>query len=147
MTLTLMKCLAPSFSMTLLTAIMVGWVMVSVPNASAEAEHPSAQLPGDVAGKSVKGGKFPTFCGIPPRPTNVRSGGAFKQAVVAIRLAGARLDAETSPRTFTLADTDGFARAARAEASPPPPMTPSLDQQTEAFINKARALAHAPGPR
>jgi hypothetical protein len=148
MTLTLMKALAPTFSMTLVSAAIAGAAILGASGASAAAApSPSAPLPEDVAGKPTNLRVFPTFCEIPPRPSKVRTGKAFKEAVVAIRLAGVRLTAETAPGTFSLEDTDGFASAARAQAAPPPPMAPPDGQQTDAFINQARALARPPGPR
>jgi hypothetical protein len=148
MTLTLMKALAPIFSMTLVSAAIFGTAILSAPCAWAAAvASPSAALPEDVAGKASNVRVFPTFCQIPPRPGNVRSGKAFKEAVVAIRLAGVRLAAQTAPGTFSLENTDGFASAARAQATPPPPMAPPSGQQTEAFTNQARALALPPSHR
>jgi hypothetical protein len=147
MTMTIMKCLALPFSITF-AAALAGSTVLSAPCALASAvAGPSAPLPDDVAGQTKKAATFPTFCQIPSRPTNVRTGKAYKEAVVAIRLEGVRLVAQTAPGTFSLNDTDRFASAARSEAVPPPPMTPSDDQQTEAFIDRARALARPPGPR
>lgn len=148
MTLALMKALAPIFSMTGLSAAIAAAAILSATFAWAgSVASSSAPLPDDIAGKPAKVRGFPTFCEIPPRPSNVRSGKAFKEAVVAIRLAGAHLEAQTAPGTFSLEDTDGFASAARAEATPPPPMSPPDLQQTEDFTKQARALAVPPGPR
>ena len=148
MTLTPMKPLAPTFSMTLVSAAMVGSVILSAPCAWAAAvANPSAALPDDIAGKPANVRTFPTFCQIPRRPSNVRTGKAFKEAVVAIRLTGVRLAAQTAPGTFSLENTDGFASAARAQAIPPPPMAPPFGQPTEAFTNQARALALPPSHR
>jgi len=148
MTLALMKALAPIISMTRLSAAIAASAILSASCAWAGGvASPSAPLPEDIAGKPAKVRRFPTFCEIPPRPTNVRSGKAFRQAVVAIRLAGVHLVAQTAPGTFSLDDTDGFASAARAEATPPPPMSPLDVQQTEDFSKQARALAIPPSPR
>jgi hypothetical protein len=148
MTLTLMKCLPPTFSMTRVATAIVGSVILTAPGAWAgAAASPASPLPDDVAGRSVSPGHHSTFCQIPPRPSGVRTGKDFKQAVVAIRLAGVRLAAQSAPGTFSLEDTDGFASAARAQAAPPPPITSPDDQQTDIFINQARALARPPGPR
>ncbi len=148
MTLTPMKRLAPTFSMTLASTAMVGLVILGTPRAmAAAAPGASSPLPEDIAGKSLGVGRFPTFCQIPTRPGDVRTGKAFRQAVVAIRLAGMRLAAQSAPATFSLDDTDGFAGAARAQAAPPPPMASTDPQQTEAFINQAREQARPPGPR
>src|ERR1700761_7691880 len=138
MTLTLMKALAPSISMTRLSAAILALAILRAPCAWAGAHTcATAPLPADVAGKPGKVAGFPTFCQIPPRPANVRSGKAFKEAVVAIRLTGVRLAAQTAPGTFSLENTDGFASAARAQATPPPPMAPPSGQPTEAFTNQA----------
>ena len=134
--------------MTIAATAMVGTVIVSAPCASAATDAGvTSPLPADIAGPSASVVHSPTFCQIPQRPKNIRTGGAFKEAVVALRLAGVRLAAQSAPGTFSLEDTDGFASAARAQATPPPPMPPPDGQQTETFIHQARALARPPGPR
>ncbi len=148
MTLTLMKALAPFFSMTLVPAIIAGSVVVGASAARAvTAPSPSASLPQDIAGKPEGSGDHPTFCKIPVLPSNVRSGKAFKEAVVGLRMTGVRLVAQTAPATFSLENTDAFAASARAEAAPPPPIAPPDGQPTDAFINQARTMARPPGPR
>ena len=148
MTLALMKALAPIFSISRLSAAIVASSILSAPCAwAATIARPSSPLPDDVAANRQNPGSSPNFCQIPPRPTDVRKAGAFKQAVVAIRLSGVHLVAQTAPGTFSLEDTDGFASDARALATPPAPMTPLDGQQTPAFTDQARALARPPGPR
>ncbi len=134
--------------MTLAASAMIGMMIVSAPGPGAATDAgASAPLAADIAGKSANVAHWPSFCQIPQRPKNIRTGAAFKQAVVALRLAGVRLAAQSAPATFSLDDTEGFAGAARAQATPPPPITPPDEQQTETFINQARALARPPGPR
>ncbi|MBS0409236.1 MAG: hypothetical protein JSR86_04925 [Proteobacteria bacterium] len=89
---------------------------------------------------------FPSFCSIPAIPTDVRDAGAWKTAVVDTRVAGARLQRQTDPSTWTLDGTDAFAADARREAAAPPPMTPASEGDAEAFTQQLKARA-TPPPR
>lgn len=87
---------------------------------------------------------FPTFCSIPPVPTDLPSASAFRAAVVQTRLAGRTAERQASPATWSLPEggAEAFAAQARAEAAPPPPMTSEAD--AEAFAARLRELATPP---
>ncbi|HXV00016.1 MAG TPA: hypothetical protein VG166_05920 [Caulobacteraceae bacterium] len=87
---------------------------------------------------------YPTFCAIPPTPTNVPAAGTFRAEVVDTRLAGAWLEGQTGPQTWSLTRTEDFQSTAVREAAPPPPMTPPGEADTEAFVAKAKAKATPP---
>jgi hypothetical protein len=103
-------------------------------------------MPADLVAQAARANDYPTFCAIPTVPTDVRTAGAFKAAVVETRLSGARLARDGAQSTFSLTGTDDFADLARAQASPPPPMTSPQDGGTDAFISEMRAKA-TPPPR
>jgi hypothetical protein len=86
---------------------------------------------------------YPTFCAIPVTPT-VPSVAAFRGEVVNTRLAGAWLQRQTAPETWSLTGTEDFQAAAIREAAPPPPMTSAEEANTEAFVAKSRAKATPP---
>ncbi len=100
-------------------------------------------MPPDLVAGAMKINAYPTFCEIPPVPTDLRSAAEFRRAVVQTRLAGARLVEETAPSTFSLAGTSAFAAAARAEAAPPPPFESDVIG-TDAFLRTARDRALPP---
>jgi hypothetical protein len=87
---------------------------------------------------------YPTFCAIPPKPASVETAGAYKAQVVRTRQAGAWLVGQTAPDTFSLAGTAAFKEEAIHEAKPPPPMTAPGDENTAAFVAKAKAKATPP---
>ena len=85
---------------------------------------------------------YPSFCDIPPKPTDIRPVAAFKIQVVRTRVAGAVVIRQTAPETFTLSGTEAFADSAKHEATPPPPETAPTD--TEAFVKQSKAKATPP---
>lgn len=87
---------------------------------------------------------YPNFCAIPPTPTNIPSAQTFKTEVVDTRLAGARLESESAPETWSLTGTEDFESGAIRQAAPPPPMTAPGDADTEAFVAKSKAKATPP---
>jgi hypothetical protein len=87
---------------------------------------------------------YPTFCAIPPTPTNVPTPQAFRAEVIDTRLAGAWLERQTAPQTWSLTGTEDFQSGAIREAAPPPPMTAPGEADTEAFVAKSRAKATPP---
>jgi hypothetical protein len=87
---------------------------------------------------------YPTFCSIPPAPTNIPAADAFKAEVVKTRLAGAVITRDTGPDTWTLAGTDEFLETGRREAEPPPPAGPVGPAETAAFLAEAKAKAEPP---
>jgi hypothetical protein len=87
---------------------------------------------------------YPTFCAIPPTPTNIPSAQTFKTEVVDTRLLGANLQARTAPDTWSLTGTEDFEAGAIRQATPPPPMTSPGDADTESFVAKSKAKATPP---
>jgi hypothetical protein len=91
---------------------------------------------------------YPTFCAIPQPPHDVRTPGQFKAAVVATRSAGRAMVRSSQAGGWSLSEGDAaaFLAKARAEATPPPPMTSPDDEGPAAFSRAARAAA-TPPPR
>ncbi|HEY1448603.1 MAG TPA: hypothetical protein VGF33_08700 [Caulobacteraceae bacterium] len=87
---------------------------------------------------------FPDFCDIPAKPKGIPTAQAFRAKVVRTRVAGAVTVQQSAPDTFTLSDTVGFAERAKAEGAPPPPMSPSSEADTEAFVRQSKAKATPP---
>lgn len=87
---------------------------------------------------------YPNFCSIPQPPTDVRTAAEFKTAVVEARAAGRSLTRATSRMAWSLSPGEAgpFAAEARAEATPPPPMTPPGDAAE--FARRAREEATPP---
>ncbi|WP_299542746.1 hypothetical protein [Phenylobacterium sp.] len=91
---------------------------------------------------------YPSFCDIPPTPTDVRSPKAFRAAVVDLRRAGRRVVRASGPGTFglPLGEADAFSRSAQAEAAPPPEIAAPPSERSEAAAAELRRRA-APPPR
>jgi len=143
-----MKAFARSISMTGVLLLAFACAAGTCPGRAFAEDGPCVAAAS--AATSVAAGElsdtraYPTFCQIPPMPTGVRDASAFKNAVVATRLSGARLDRNAAPATWSVQDTGGFARAAIDRAAPPPAI--SSGEDTAAFIAAARARA-TPPPR
>ena len=92
---------------------------------------------------------YPTFCGIPRTPTDVRSPKAFRAAVVDLRRAGRRVVVATGPGTFglPLGEADAFGRTARAEAAPPPEASSAPSEELDAAELRRQATPPPPRPR
>ena len=105
----------------------------------------NAATSGECAATPAAGG-YPSFCSIPLPPTDVRTAAEFKTAVVDARAAGRSLTRTTEQMHWSLSPGQAapFAAQARAEATPPPPMTPQGD--AEDFARRAREEA-TPPPR
>jgi len=93
-------------------------------------------------------GAYPSFCGIPRVPTDLRGPTAYKAAVVDTRQAGRRLVRDTGPATFGLPldEADAFSRAAQAEAAPPPEVSALPPEDSAAIAAELRKRA-TPPPR
>ena len=89
---------------------------------------------------------YPTFAQAPATPKDVRTAQAWKVAVVALRVTGARMARLAANQPWTLSDTAGWAAREREEAAPPPPITTPSEGDTEAFVKAMRARA-TPPPR
>ena len=101
-------------------------------------------LPPDLVAEAQKPHPFPTYCSIPPIPTDVRSAEGFKAAVQDVELAKSELAAQVADERWSLSGTDTFAAGARSTAAPPPAMPSETD--TVAFL-KAMKKRATPPPR
>ena len=152
MTLPLMKDLAREFSMTRALCLGGFAVVLGAPSAAdaATACAQGAPAPGlapDIVAEAARPHRYPTFCSIPKMPPDVRSVAQWKAAVVDTRLAGAGVQKQTAPGTWTINDgTADFAATARGEAEAPPPMTPASESDTAAFAKALKERA-TPPPR
>ena len=90
--------------------------------------------------------QFPKLCSIPARPDDKLGAVGYHALVVGTRQSGAALVQATAPQSFSLSNTEAFAAEARAEATPPAPLTTSSAQDTETFASEARERA-TPSPR
>ena len=114
---------------------LAGW-------ASAALADP-APLPADVIAKASHPDAYPKFSDIPALPKDVRSTADWKAAVVRERLAGVHVQHLVENLPPAPDDTAEWAAAARAEASPPAPVTQHAED-TAALIAELRARASAP---
>ena len=136
--------------MTRVIAIGAGWVLLAAPclgMAASPNPAPLPAMPSDLMARATSVTNYPTFCEIPAAPTGLRNPEGYKALVLDTRLAGARIVVATAPDTFVLADTEGFASAARDAARPPPPMSSPADGGADDFLKSARARALPPAPR
>ncbi|HEY2050056.1 MAG TPA: hypothetical protein VGH03_11985 [Caulobacteraceae bacterium] len=97
-----------------------------------------------VSTRSESVGGYPSFCSIPQPPKDVRTAAEFKHAVLEARAAGHSLTATTARMKWSLSPGEAgpFAAQARAEATPPPAMTPP--DTAEEFARRAREEATPP---
>jgi hypothetical protein len=134
MTSTLMKTLARGVAIQ--KALVIGLLLAAAPLAAVSGA-PSAGH-GGCGGEAPERGAYPTFCGIPATPRDVRPATAFKSQVVETRLAGRRVLRDTAPATFGLPEgqAEAFARSALAAVAPAETLSAPTD--TEVFVEKAR---------
>lgn len=93
---------------------------------------------------------YPTFASIPAAPTDVRAPAAWRSSVAGVAAAGAKLNAETAPSTFSLNDTEGFAEATRRklDAGGAPVTDEAVSRaEADAFSRSIRARATPPPSR
>lgn len=105
---------------------------------------PSSPIAAEVAqaGRAKTG--YPSFAAIPPRPTDIRPARGYAREAAAIEQARADLEAMTAPETWSLSETDEFAKKARAEAGSEP--APQSTGETAAFAETQRKRATPPPP-
>jgi hypothetical protein len=89
-------------------------------------------------------GPYPSFCSIPPAPTDLRSPVAWAAAVNDVNAAGAQTQADAASAFSPNESTESFVGAAQREAAPPAPVT--MPSSTEAFARSMRGRA-TPPPR
>lgn len=90
---------------------------------------------------------YPTFCSMPAVPIDVRDAAAFHAAVIETRLAGRRTVEEATAQPSVLSGASAFAAVARAEASPPGPLTAAPMSDWANFLRESRARATPPARR
>ncbi len=141
-----MKPFARDFSMTGGPILGLGVALCLLAGHASAAASCAAPppLPPDLVAEAKKPHPFPTYCSIPPIPTDVRSAEGFKAAVQDVELAKSELAAQVADERWSLSGTDTFAAGARSTAAPPPPMPSETD--TEAFL-KAMKKRATPPPR
>ncbi|HEX4742219.1 MAG TPA: hypothetical protein VH353_12890 [Caulobacteraceae bacterium] len=130
-----MKALLSAFSI-----VIAGATVAATGFAQAASPGACAATPADAEAG------YPSFCSIPQPPTDVRTTAEFKKAVVEARLAARSLTRATARMQWSLSpgQAEPFAAQARAQATPPPPMT--APGGTEEFARRAREEA-TPPPR
>jgi hypothetical protein len=87
---------------------------------------------------------YPTFAGVPPKPTDMPPPRQIGVAVRAVDQAAAQLAKATADSTWTLQNTDTFATEARTAAGPDVAAPQAAD--TEAFVAAQRKRATPPPP-
>lgn len=105
---------------------------------------PRSPVAAEVAKAARANTDYPSFSEIPAKPNDVRPLRMFGQAAREIELAGALLERETAPETWTLSNTEDFAAGARAAAGPE--LAPADPRDTEAFASELRDRATPPPP-
>jgi hypothetical protein len=106
----------------------------------------ASPIAGQVSAAAAEKGSFPKFSQVPSTPTDVRTPKAWKDSVVGVETAGAKLQAETAPSTFTLSDTDTFAQKAHdaLAGAGQAPGEEAARQAADAFARTARERATPP---
>ena len=144
--------LSPAFSNAALgiaTAVVAAAVLASAGGARAQGCAGQAAPPATAIGAPEPPAGYPSFCSIPKPPTDVRSVGSFREAIVDTRLAGRTATREGGPDTWTLPEdaAGAFSARARAEAQAPPPENHGLDADAKAYSDELRRMATPPRPR
>lgn len=93
-------------------------------------------------------GDYPTFAGIPEVPTDLRPASDYKAEVEGQRQTAEALAAAVAPETWTLSETDAFAAQAMADAKVGTVTAPTDAEmaESEAYARALRAKA-SPPPR
>jgi hypothetical protein len=105
---------------------------------------PRSPIAAEVAKSVHPNAPYPTFASIPPAPKDVRPHAQYGQAAARLEKDAATLVAQTGPDTWTIKDTDSFAAQTRTDAGPALP--PASNAETEAFARAQKARATPPPP-
>ena len=116
---------------------------VANPFAEAQVDANSA-VAEDVARMAHESRSFPTFAEIPPPPAAQRPAASWGQAADQLEIAGAKVDRETAPNTWTLSGTERFVARARSQAGPDIDADTSTTPSSEAFAKELRERATPP---
>jgi hypothetical protein len=122
------------------------WTIVAILLLAMDASAASAEGGAPPCAAAGKPGIRPTFCSIPPTPTNIRTADAYKSEVVDVRRAGLRLTSRLAQEHYSLpiGDTESFADRARTEATPPSSEAAMSSEDTKAFEEDALRRVHRP---
>ena len=131
-------------SAALLGACLIASGCTGVPFTDAKIDPASPVAP-EVAKMTRQDAKFPTFAGIPPKPTNVRPVAQYGRDARSVLAAGDALVAATAPGAWTLQGTEAFADKGRKDAGPQ--IEPPKPGDAEAFARELRERATPPPPR
>jgi hypothetical protein len=125
------------------------WIVITLVVPSGSATLAAAASLACASGRPAGVVAYPTFCGIPATPHDVRGAEAFKADVVETRREGRRVTNDTGPQSFGLpiGGAEGFASAARAEATNPAMAPAPAAGDTDTFVATARDRARAPKAR
>ncbi|WP_312164428.1 hypothetical protein [Phenylobacterium sp.] len=116
---------------------------ISNPFAQAKVD-PNSAVAEDVARMARESRSYPSFADIPPPPARQRPVGSWGKAADQLEVAGAQLDRDTAPNTWTLSGTDRFVARARAQAGPDIGTDASTTPSSEAFAKELRERATPP---
>lgn len=105
---------------------------------------PASAVAGDVARIGEVRRPFPKFSDVPSMPSDVRPLAQWGQAAEELRQAGARLEAETAPETWSLEASEAFSSRAAAVLDANGQGTGLTG--TEAFAQRLRERATPPPP-
>ncbi|WP_374658884.1 hypothetical protein [Phenylobacterium sp.] len=105
---------------------------------------PASPVAEDVSRMVKASRQDPTFASIPPVPKEERKLADWGKAADQLEIAGAKLDRETAPNTWTLTGTEGFAARARSQAGPDLDTSTSTTTASEAFAKELRERATPP---
>lgn len=106
---------------------------------------PKSPVAADVARLTRGDATFPAFSDIPNAPKDVRPIANYGRHAQAMLNAGAALERDTAPDTWTLNATDAFVEKARRDAGPQ--IEPPKPGDAEAFARELRERATPPPPR
>ena len=109
------------------------------------AVDPASPVAADVARLTRGDAAFPGFEGIPKTPKDVRPLANYGRDAQAMLRAGAALERDTAPETWTLKGTDAFVEKAMRDAGPQ--IEPPKPGDAEAFARELRERATPPPPR
>ena len=110
--------------------------------------NPDSTIAAEVAAVTHAPGAYPRFSEIPALPSDVRPVPAWRAAVLSEWNQKRQTEHEAAALRFTLANTEAWAESTRRHI-PPSEMsqpTPSAADQTEAFAAAERARATPPPP-
>jgi hypothetical protein len=116
-----------------------------VGNPFADAQiDPGSPIAAEAARTARMNTDFPSFSEIPAQPNDVRPLRLFGAAAREVELARAKLERETAPETWTLNNTEAFAKTAQTAAGPEGGAQSRTD--TDAFADILRKRATPPPP-